>query len=123
MQLLTADVALSLRLLLGQLVMPFFPSRGLMLLTGLAEVDLGRGQLFLKLLDGLIVSPGIILATFMLKTLGRCCSSKEALWPCCWAFSNFFRADCRCFISALITSAPIIIFIPWTEARVDAGNI
>ena len=68
-------------------------------------------------------SPGRILATFILKTLGRSCSSREAVCPCSRASSYSRRACSRSRISAMISRSPVCITMPYTAARVEAGNM
>ena len=67
-------------------------------------------------------SPGRILATFILKTLGRSCSRREAVCPCSRASSYSRRACSRSRISAVISRSPVCITMPYTAARVEAGN-
>ena len=69
-----------------------------------------------------IVSPGITLATFIVKTLGRLCSSSDALFPSFFAASNSVFACSRSLIFATIRTSPIVIVMPETAARVEAGN-
>jgi len=58
----------------------------------------------------------------MVKTLGRCCSSSEALFPSALARSYSARASWRSLILASMVRSPTVNRIPWTAARVEAGN-
>ncbi|MGC4120951.1 MAG: hypothetical protein QM765_41525 [Myxococcales bacterium] len=65
---------------------------------------------------------GITLATFMVKTLGRSCSSSEARLPSALACSYCARASAFFSILASTVRAPIFMRMPWTAARVEAGK-
>ena len=69
-----------------------------------------------------MVSPGSTLATFIVNTLGRLCSSSDALFPSFFAVSNSVFACSRCLIFATILTSPMVMVMPETAARVDAGN-
>ncbi len=67
-------------------------------------------------------SPGMMLATLIVKTLGRSCSSSDARFPSRRALSYWARAAAFLSIFASIVRWPIFMRTPWTAARVDAGN-
>jgi hypothetical protein len=67
-------------------------------------------------------SPGMMLATFIVKTLGRSCSSSDVRLPCARAASYVARAAARRSMRASTTRWPIFMRMPCTAARVDAGN-
>ena len=69
-----------------------------------------------------IVSPGSTLATFIENTLGRLCSSSDALLPSRLAASNSRAACVRSLILATVRTLPTVIVMPYTAARVDAGK-
>src|SRR5215813_9257090 len=61
-------------------------------------------------------------ATAIEKTLGRCCSSSEALLPADLASSNSCAAFWRSWIRATTALSPTRMRIPWTAERVDPGK-
>ena len=59
-----------------------------------------------------MVSPGSTLATFIVNTLGRLCSSSEALFPSRFAASNSLFAFSRSLILATMRTSPTVIVMP-----------
>ena len=53
-----------------------------------------------------------MLATFIEKTLGRSCSSSDAVLPAFLAASYSARAASRSLILAMMTRVPTVIFMP-----------
>jgi len=58
----------------------------------------------------------------MVKTLGRCSSKSDALLPSDFALTNSALAASRSLIRAITTRLPTVIFMPLTDALVDAGK-
>ena len=63
-----------------------------------------------------------MLPTIIWNTLGRCCSSNDAVLPTSMASSYSSRASSRSRIVASITRPPMVMVMAWTAARVDAGK-
>ena len=59
-----------------------------------------------------MVSPGRTLASFIVNTLGRLCSSSEAFLPSRFAASNSRAARSRSLIVATVRTSPTVIVIP-----------
>jgi len=70
----------------------------------------------------MMVSPGRTLASFIVKTFGRLCSSSDALLPSRFAASNSCTAFSRSRIVATVRTLPTVIVKPYTAARVEAGK-
>ncbi len=68
------------------------------------------------------VSPGMILATSMVKTLGLFCSRREALFPSLLASVNSALASSFSLIRAVTIWFPICMFMPWTLTSEEVGN-
>ena len=67
-------------------------------------------------------SPGRMLPTRMLKTLGRDCSRSEALLPSLTALVKVALASSRSLIFATTRWSPTVMVMPCTAARVDPGK-
>ena len=63
-----------------------------------------------------------MLATFIWKTFGRCCSSNVAVFFSAFALLKVAWACCFSSIFALMMRCPILISTPWMAARVEAGK-
>ena len=58
------------------------------------------------------VSPGCTLASFMVNTFGRLCSSSDAFFPSRLAASNSRAARSRSLIVATVRTSPTVIVMP-----------
>ncbi len=68
------------------------------------------------------VSPGMTLATSMVKTLGLRCSKRDALFPSSFASSYSSFASSFSLIVAVTLWLPISMVMPWTVAVLEVGN-
>jgi hypothetical protein len=59
-----------------------------------------------------MLSPGSTFATFIENTLGRLCSSSDALLPSRLAASNSRAACCRSLIVATVRTLPTVMVNP-----------
>ena len=64
----------------------------------------------------------MMLATLIENTLGRLCSSSDALLPSRFACSKRCWPRSRSSIFATMRLSPTIMLIAYTAARVDAGK-